>query len=41
MIEISYKNEDTLVIKNADKKEVFFNYNDNTVHLEDFDVTQP
>lgn len=39
MIEISYKNEDTIVIKNADKKEVFFNYNDNTVHLEDFDVT--
>lgn len=41
MIEISYKNSETLVIKNADKKEVIFNYNENKVYLEDFEISYP
>jgi hypothetical protein len=41
MIEVSYKNADTIAIKNADKKEIFFNISDKTVHMEDYDVTHP
>ncbi len=41
MIEISYKNSDTLSIKNADKKEIFFNVSEKTVHMEDYNVTHP
>lgn len=41
MIEISYKNAKTLCIKNADKKEVNFAFEDKKVFLEDFDVTHP
>jgi len=41
MIEVSYKNADTIAIKNADKKEILFNFSDKTVHMEDYDVTHP
>ncbi len=41
MIEISYKNDHTLCIKNADKKDVFFEIDDKKVFLEDFDVSFP
>lgn len=41
MIEISYKNASTLTIKNSDKKEINFAFEDRKVFLEDFDVTHP
>ena len=41
MIEISYKDASTLCIKNADKKEINFAYDDKKMFLEDFDVTFP
>lgn len=41
MIEISYKNSSTLCVKNSDKKEVLFAFEDKKVFLEDFDVTHP
>lgn len=41
MIEISYKNEHTLCVKNSDKKDIFFDINDKKVLLEDFNVTHP
>lgn len=41
MIEISYKNADTFVIKNSDKKDINFMPNENKVLLEDFDVSFP
>lgn len=41
MIEISYKDQKTLCIKNSDKKEVLFAFEDKKVFLEDFDVSHP
>ncbi len=41
MIEISYKNTSTICIKNADKKEINFAFEDKKVFLEDFDVSHP
>jgi hypothetical protein len=41
MIEISYKDAKTLCIKNVDKKEVNFVFEDKKVFLEDFDVAYP
>lgn len=41
MIEISYKNAKTLCVKNADKKEINFEFEDKKVFLEDFDVSHP
>lgn len=41
MIEISYKNSKTLCIKNSDKKEINFVFEDKKVFLEDFDVSHP
>ena len=41
MIDISYKNPHTLVIKNADKKEVFFDFDAGKVSLEDYEVSFP
>lgn len=41
MIEISYKNEATITIKNSDKKDIFFAFEDKKVLLEDFDVSHP
>ena len=41
MIDISYKNPHILVIKNADKKEVFFDFDAGKVSLEDYQVSFP
>lgn len=41
MIEISYKDSAVISIKNSDKKEIFFHFEDRKVFLEDFDVTHP
>lgn len=41
MIEISYKNPTTLVIKNSEKKEILLDIEFSKVHLEDFDVSYP
>jgi len=41
MIEISYKDASTLCVKNSDKKEIIFKFEDKKVFLEDFDVTHP
>jgi hypothetical protein len=41
MIEISYKDPKTLCVKNDDKKEVNFVFEDKKVFLEDFDVSHP
>jgi len=41
MIEISYKNPTTITIKNSDKKEINFTFEDKKVFLEDFDVSHP
>ncbi len=41
MIEISYKNEHTLCIKNTDKKEVTLDFDAGKVHMDDYDVSFP
>lgn len=41
MIEINYKNEHILCIKNADKKEVTLDFNVGKVHMDDYDVSFP
>jgi len=41
MIEISYKNTHTLLIKNADKKELSFDFDAGAVMMGDYDVSYP
>lgn len=41
MIEFSYSTPSTLEIKNSDKKSVYFDFHQNTVLLEDFNVSYP
>lgn len=41
MIEISSVSNEKIVLKNADKKEIFFDFSQGKVFMEDYDVTYP